>query len=80
VNAASPVTPSSHPPGARLRSPIALYPALLAIALVLELLNVSGVSPFATVRSLLVVVVVALLLSWLSRLLLRNVERGGVFA
>jgi hypothetical protein len=60
--------------------PIALYPAVLAIALVVEMLNVSGTSPFAAVRSVIVVVVAALLVSLLGRLLLGDHERGGVLA
>ena len=55
----------------RLQFPrIALYPALLAIALVVEMLNVSGTSPFAAGRGVIVVVVAALIMSSLGRLLL----------
>ena len=64
----------------RLRPRLAFYPVVLAAALVVELLNVSGSSPFAAVRSLLVVSAGALLLSWLGRLILRDPDRGGVLA
>lgn len=81
MSVASEATPSAGDPWrSRLRSPIALYPALLAIALVAELINVSGISPFAAIRSLGIAVVAALFLSWLGRLLLRDADRGGVLA
>lgn len=60
--------------------PIALYPALLAAALVVELANVSGVSLFAVTRSLAIAMLGALALSWLGRLTLRDPDRGGVVA
>ena len=59
---------------------IALYPVGLALVLVFELLNVSGVSVFATGRPFLVAVLGALALSALGRLLMRDRDRGGVFA
>jgi hypothetical protein len=62
------------------RFPLALYPALLAGALVVELGNVAGVSPFAVVRSFTIAVIAALVLSWLGRLSLRDRDRGGVAA
>jgi hypothetical protein len=65
---------------ARFRPRIALYPVLLAIALVVELLNGSGSSLFAAVRSLAIVAVVAIALSWLGRLILRDADRGGILA
>lgn len=62
------------------RVPIALYPAVIAIALVAELVNVGGVSPFAAIRSWLIATAVALLLSALGRLLLGDKDRGGILA
>ena len=62
------------------RLPIGLYPALLAAALVVELANVSGISPFGAIRSLVFAVVAALALSFLGRLALRDGDRGGVLA
>ena len=59
---------------------IALYPVGLAIVLVFELLNVSGVSVFSTGRPFIVAIVGALALSALGRLLLGDRDRGGVFA
>jgi hypothetical protein len=65
--------------GAGRRS-IALYPALLAAVLVVELVNVSGVSPFSAGRPMIVALLVALLLAWIGRVLLGDEARGGVFA
>ncbi len=59
---------------------VALYPVLLAAALIVELINVAGVSPFAAGRPMVVALVVATVLSWLGRLLLRDPDRGGVVA
>lgn len=59
---------------------IALYPILIALALVAELFVTSGVSPLAIVRSLVVAVAVGALLSGTGRVLLGDRDRGGVFA
>lgn len=59
---------------------IALYPIVLAVALVVELIVVSGVSPFAAGRSLIAAAVIGALLSIGGRLLLGDAHRGGVFA
>ena len=60
--------------------PIALYPIGLALVLLLELLNVAGVSPFTAGRPFLLVVAGAALLAWIGRLVLGDRDRGGVFA
>ena len=62
------------------RSPVALYPALLAAMLVIELINVSGVSAFAAGRPMIVAIVGGVLLSIIGTVLLRDRHRGGVFA
>ena len=59
---------------------MALYPILLAGTLVVELLNVSGVSPFAAVRAMVVALIVALLVAWAGRVFLRDRDRGGIVA
>ena len=59
---------------------IALYPILIAVALVAELFVTSGVSPLVTVRPLLVAVVAGALLSATGRALLGDRARGGIFA
>jgi hypothetical protein len=59
---------------------IALYPALLATALVVELITVSGVSPFAAGRPLILAVTGGLLLAWIGRALLGDAHRGGILA
>ena len=64
----------------RSRLPIALYPVALAVALVAELVNVGGVSPFSAVRGWIIVIVLGLLLSAIGRLLLGDKDRGGVLA
>jgi Sulfatase len=67
----------------RLRSsplPIAIYPVGLAVALVAELVNVGGVSPFAAIRSWVLVIAIALCLSIAGRVLLGDRDRGGVLA
>ncbi len=63
-----------------MRRGVALYPALLAATLVVELVNVSGVSPFSSGRPVIVAVVVALLLALLGRVLLGDPDRGGIAA
>ncbi len=60
--------------------PIALYPIGLALALLLELLNVSGASPFTAGRPFLLAIAVAALLSGIGRVILGDRDRGGVFA
>ncbi len=64
----------------RSRLPIAVYPAALAVALVAELVNVGGVSPFSAVRGWIIVIGLGLLLSAIGRLLLGDKDRGGVLA
>jgi hypothetical protein len=59
---------------------IALYPILIAVALVAELFVASGVSPLVVVRSLLVAAAVGALLSGTGRVLLGDRDRGGIFA
>jgi hypothetical protein len=59
---------------------IALYPILIAVALVAELFVTSGVSPLAIVRSLLVAAAAGALLSGTGRVLLGDRDRGGLFA
>jgi hypothetical protein len=76
----APTAPTESAQPDRRRLPIALYPALLAATLVFELLNVSGASPFAAGRAMLVAIGAALLLAWLGRVLLGDRDRGGVFA
>jgi len=53
---------------------------LFAAALVIELINVSGASPFAAGRPFILAVVGGLALSALGRLLLGDRDRGGIFA
>ncbi len=60
--------------------PIALYPIGLALVLLLELLNVAGVSPFTAGRPFLIAVAGAALLALIGRLLLGDRDRGGMFA
>ncbi len=62
------------------RLPIAVYPAVIAVALVAELVNVGGVSPFSALRGWIVVIGLGLLLSALGRLLLGDKDRGGILA
>jgi len=59
---------------------IALYPALLAVTLIVELVNVSGVSPFSAGRPLILAITLALVLAWLGRLLFGDPDRGGIAA
>jgi hypothetical protein len=59
---------------------IALYPVLLAVTLVVELVNVSGVSPFSAGRPMIVAIVLAFVLAGLGRLLFGDPDRGGVAA
>jgi Sulfatase len=59
---------------------IALYPILIAVALVAELFVTSGVSPLVTLRPLIVAIVAGALLSGLGRVLLGDRDRGGIFA
>ncbi|MDP9482852.1 MAG: hypothetical protein M3P84_06480, partial [Chloroflexota bacterium] len=59
---------------------IALYPILIAVALVAELFVTSGVSPLVIVRSLLVAAAAGALLSGMGRVLLGDRDRGGIFA
>jgi len=72
------VSPSTD--GSSTGRGIALYPVGLAVVLVFELLNVSGVSLFSTGRPFLIAVIGALALSVLGRVLLGDRDRGGVFA
>lgn len=64
----------------RRRLPIAWYPTLLAVALVVELINVGGTSPFAATRPMILAIVGGIALAGLGRLLLGDRDRGGVFA
>jgi hypothetical protein len=57
-----------------------LYPMLLAATLLVVLVNVGGVSPFAAGRSMIVAVIGALVLTGLGQVLFRDRERAGVFA
>ncbi|HEV8488516.1 MAG TPA: sulfatase-like hydrolase/transferase [Candidatus Limnocylindrales bacterium] len=59
---------------------IALYPILIAVALVAELFVTSGVSPLVIIRSLIVAVAAGALLSGTGRVLLGDKDRGGIFA
>ena len=59
---------------------VALYPALLAATLVVELVNVSGVSPFSAGRPMLIAILVALALAGFGRLLFGDADRGGIAA
>jgi len=59
---------------------IALYPILIAVALVAELFVTSGVSPHVIVRPLLVAVVAGAVLSGAGRAMLGDRDRGGIFA
>jgi hypothetical protein len=75
--------PTTRPPdikSPRRSLPIAVYPAVLAVALVIELVNVAGVSPFAAVRTVVIAVAVALLVAAVGRLLLGDKDRGGILA
>ncbi len=65
---------------ARPARTIALYPVLLAVTLVVELVNVSGVSPFSAGRPMIVAIVLALVLAVLGRLLFGDPDRGGIAA
>ena len=66
--------------GPTSRIPIAIYPAVLAVALVAELVNVGGVSPFSAVRAWLITATAGLVLAALGRLVLGDKHRGGVLA
>jgi hypothetical protein len=59
---------------------IALYPVLLAVTLLVELVNVSGVSPFSAGRPMLITIVVAFVVAWLGRLVMGDRDRGGIVA
>ncbi len=73
-------TPTVDAADTPARRGVALYPVGLAVTLVAVLVNVGGVSPFAAVRSLIVAVIAALLLSLLGRAVFRDRERGGFAA
>lgn len=62
------------------RSPVALYPALLAAMLVIELINVSGVSAFSAGRPMIIAIVGGVFLSIIGTILMRDRHRGGVLA
>lgn len=64
----------------RRRLPIAWYPTVLAVALVVELINVGGTSPFAATRPMILAIVGGILLAALGRLVLGDRDRGGVLA
>ena len=68
------------PPSTGRRLPIAWYPTVLAVALVVELINVGGTSPFAAARPMILAIVGGILLAALGRLVLGDRDRGGVLA
>jgi hypothetical protein len=76
----SPAPAAAGTDGPTAAGRIALYPVGLAIVLVFELLNVSGVSMFSAGRPFLISIVGAFALSALGRVLLGDRDRGGVFA
>jgi hypothetical protein len=62
-----------------LRSRIAIYPIAFALGFVVLLVVVSGVSPFAAARTLVVTAAIATALVILGTVLLGDKDRGGVF-
>ncbi len=75
-----PATTSATGSTTRRRLPIAWYPTLLAVALIVELINVGGTSPFAATRPMILAIVGGILLAALGRLVLGDRDRGGVLA
>ena len=64
--------------GQRARMRPVLYPAAILVALVLDFLVVTGVSPYAAGRPLIVAVGIGLLLPWLAGLATADRDRAGV--
>ncbi len=60
--------------------PIRLYPIVLALAAVGELLIVSAASPFAALRAFLAAIVIAIVMSAIGRLVFGDRDRAGLFA
>ena len=62
------------------RLPIRLYPIVLALAAVGELLIVSAASPFAALRAFVAAIVIAIALSLIGRLVFGDRDRAALFA
>ena len=62
------------------RLPFAIYPAAILLLVALHLWAASGVSPFAATRALLVCAVLGVAVSALGAAIMRDRNRGGLFA
>ena len=64
---------------ARTANPMAVYPVICAVLLVVQLVIHSGVGPFVASRSLLLALLVGLAVAVIGRVALGDTHRGGIF-